>query len=307
MHPRDYQLPYLETFSKAAELTSFTAAAKALQLTQAAVSQRVQALEKTLDTPLFSRRGGRVVLTEAGRKLYDFAQRILELHQEARRAVTGHDVPVAGDLLLAASSIPGEHLLPALLTEFGHKHPQIRVRATITDSANAIGQVERGEASVGLVGNRFQNPHLEFGLFASDRMVAVVPPNHDLAKRNHVSVDQLLKLPLILREAGSGLRQCFEQALGAAGKNVAALQVALELGSNEAIKKAVLQGAGIAILSTYAIQTESEAGRLKGLRVDGLICDRDMFFVYDKRRAVPPAARRFLHFLESHPVASDRG
>src|SRR6516164_1595852 len=99
--PEDLRLPYLETFSKAAELSSFTGAAKALRLTQAAVSQRVQSLEKTLGKPLFKRQGGRVLLTEVGHKLYDYAQRILNLHREARREVAGWETPVAGELLLA--------------------------------------------------------------------------------------------------------------------------------------------------------------------------------------------------------------
>src|SRR5439155_3687594 len=144
----DLQLPYLETFSKAAELSSFTGAAKALRLTQASVSQRVQALEKTLGTPLFKRQGGRVLLTEAGQKLYDYAQRILDLHRQARREIAGHEAAVGGELLLAASSIPGEHLLPSLLSLFGQEHPRIRVRATVSDSMGVIAQVERGEVSL---------------------------------------------------------------------------------------------------------------------------------------------------------------
>src|SRR5579885_2164352 len=119
--PDDVQLPYLETFSKAAELSSFTGAAKALRLTQASVSQRVQALERTLGTPLFKRQGGRVLLTEAGQKLYEYAQRILDLHRQARREITGREAPPGGELSLAASSIPGEHLLPSLLSLFGKK------------------------------------------------------------------------------------------------------------------------------------------------------------------------------------------
>src|SRR6516164_5583238 len=110
--PEDLQLPYLETFSKAAELSNFTGAAKALRLTQASVSQRIQALESALGTSLFTRHGGRVLLTDAGRQLYEYAQQILDLHRRARIQITGHNAPVSGDLVLAASSIPGEHLLP---------------------------------------------------------------------------------------------------------------------------------------------------------------------------------------------------
>src|SRR5215475_7914775 len=95
---KGFQLPFLETFSKAAELSSFTGAAKALGLSQAAVSLRVQALEKRLDKPLFQRQGGRVLLTEDGQRLYDYAQRILDLHRAARRDLTGHEAPAAAEL-----------------------------------------------------------------------------------------------------------------------------------------------------------------------------------------------------------------
>jgi DNA-binding transcriptional LysR family regulator len=298
------QLPHLETFAKAAELSSFTGAAGALGLTQAAVSQRVQALEKSLGQSLFHRRAGRVLLTEAGRRLYDFAQRILDLHREARRQVTGRDAPAAGELLIAASSIPGEHLLPALLSHFRQKHPHIHVRASVSDSQAVTGQVERGEASVGLVGRKDDNRHLEFRYLTSDRIVLVAPPGHPLGGRKTVTVPQLAAYPLVVREAGSGSRHCFEKALERAGRSLADLRVAFELGSNEAIKEAVLRGAGVAVLSSLAVGEELRTGRLHALRVRGLRCDRDMFVVLDKRRVLPLPARLFLTFLETHPVTA---
>jgi LysR family transcriptional regulator, low CO2-responsive transcriptional regulator len=301
----ELQLPHLETFAKAAELNSFTGAARALQLSQAAVSQRMQALEKTLQTPLFKRQGGRVLLSEAGQKLYDYAQRILELHRQARHEITGQVVPIAGELVLAASSIPGEHLLPALLSVFGQAHPQMRVRATVSDSMGVMAQVERGEVSLGLVGRKADRPHLAFRHLTSDRMVLVVPPGHPLTRRKRVTVKQLPHYPLVLREAGSGLRHCFEKALQKAGLALADLRIALELGSNEAIKEAVLRGAGIAVLSTYAVQKELKTGQLHALEVGDLHCDRDMYIVQDRRRVLPFPARLFLIFLETHPIVAD--
>src|SRR5207248_2936125 len=111
-------LPHLATFAAAAERGSFTAAARDLGVSQAAVSQKVQALERELGVPLFRRAGGRVELTDAGRRLHEYARRILDLHREARREVAGREAPVEGELLVAASSVPGEHLLPALLAAF---------------------------------------------------------------------------------------------------------------------------------------------------------------------------------------------
>jgi DNA-binding transcriptional LysR family regulator len=133
-------------------------------------------------------------------------------------------------------------------------------------------------------------------------MVLVVPPHHALFRRKKVSVRQLSPYPFVLREVGSGLRHCFEKSLDKAGLSLADLQVALELGSNEAIKEAVLRGVGIAILSTYAVQKELRARQLCGLTVSDLHCDRDMYLIQDRRRVLSLPARLFLLFLETHPI-----
>src|SRR5207244_7885032 len=142
-------------------------------------------------------------------------------------------------------------------------------------SAAVIGLVESGAVSVGLVGRKTKSADLEFRHLAADRMVVVAPPGHAISKKQRMTLDQLAAHPLILREAGSGLRHCFERALERAGTSLADLRVALELGSNEAIKRAVLRGVGVAILSTYAVQKELKAGQLRALKVSDLHCDRD--------------------------------
>jgi DNA-binding transcriptional LysR family regulator len=292
-------LPYLDTFLRAAELSSFTAAARASSppLTQAAVSQRMAALEQAVGVPLFARRGGRVLLTEAGRRLHDYARRILELHREARREVGGLAVPLTGELILAASSVPGEHHLPALLAAFRQKAPHVQVRATVADSAAVLAQVEHGQAHLGLVGGKGDSMHLDYRPFAADTLALVVPAGHAWARRKAVSLAQLCAGPLILREAGSASRRCLEQALTAAGKSLRDVSVALELGSNEAIKEAVLRGMGLAVLSTQAVEKEAEAGRLHALPVTGLDLRREMFVVWDRRRVLPIPARQFLDLL----------
>jgi DNA-binding transcriptional LysR family regulator len=303
VEPSDLQLPYLETFSKAAELSSFTGTAKALGVTQAAVSQRVQALEKILGVSLFRRQGGRILLTEAGQQLYSYAQKIFDLHRDARHAISGQKPTISGALILGASTIPGEYFLPAILSVFHKKFPLIEVRASVSDSMGVISQVEQGKVQLGLVGRQTDSPHLEFRSFAHDRMVLVVPPKHVWSKRKRVSLRQLCQQPLILREAGSGLRHCFEKELARLGKSLRDLQIALELGSNEAIKKAVARGIGLAILSTYAVEKELKAGQLHALKVPDLHCDREMFLVWDRRRVLSAPASTFRFFLETHPIA----
>jgi DNA-binding transcriptional LysR family regulator len=292
-------LPYLDTFAEAAERSSFTAAARALDLTQAAISQRVAALESNLGVSLFDRRAGRVALTEAGRLLYDFVQRIFALHRQARQEIAGRTAPVKGELFLAASSVPGEHLLPALLSAFRQRHPHIQVRATSYDTRAVLQQVENGAAHLGLVGGKGDSPHLEYHPLGSDELALIVPSGHDWSRRKRVSLEQLAEQPLILREEGSGSRSRLEQALTQAGRSLRDLRVVLELGSNEAIKEAVLRGLGLAVLSNLAVEKELRDGRLCTLRVAGLTLARQMFVVRDRRRALPVPARLFLDLIGS--------
>ena len=299
----DDPLPHLETFARAAELGSFTAAARGLRLTQAAVSQRIRALEQALDVSLFRRQAGRVFLTEAGQRLFRYAQQIVALQEQARQEVTGKRVPLAGALTLAASSVPGEHLLPPILGAFRRKYPHIQVKASVADSAAVLEQVEHGKADLGLVGKKQDSPHLEFRTFACDEMVLVVPADHPWKKRRRLRLDELCRQPLLLREVGSGSRWCLEQGLARAGKSVGDLQVVLELGSNEGIKEAVQGGVGVALLSTHSVAREVKSGRLHALRVTGLELQRDLFAVRDRRRALSIPARLFLDFLAPCPRA----
>ncbi|MFT3879683.1 MAG: selenium metabolism-associated LysR family transcriptional regulator [Gemmatales bacterium] len=297
-------LPHLATFSKAAELSSFTGAAKALRISQASVSQRVQSLEKLLGKPLFKRQGGRVLLTQAGQKVYQYSQRIMELHREIRSEISGQKSSVSGELILGASSVPGEHLLPSLLSTFRKQYPEVRVSATVSDSMSVMNQVERGEVNLGLVGRKSKSPHLMFQYFAKDRMKLIIPPEHPLRRIRKVSVDHLTKYPIILREVGSGLRHSLEKSLERNGRSLSELHIAMELGSNQAIKEAVIQGVGIAVLSTYAIHKEVKAMQLYGMEITDLQCDREMFVVQDKRRVLPSPARLFVSFLENHPIVT---
>jgi DNA-binding transcriptional LysR family regulator len=290
-------LPHLDTFAKAAELNSFTAAARQMGLSQAAVSQRVQALERSLSARLFQRQGGHTFLTEAGQCLYEYAQRILALHGEARQKITGKEEPLVAQLLLAASSIPGEHVLPEMLARFRERHPHVQIRVTVSDSAMVLHQVEQGQAQLGLVGRKGSSASLEHRCFARDRMVLVVPAGHPWARRKRISLEQFSEQPLIVRETGSGSRDCLEQALAQAGRSIADLQISFELGSNEAIKEMVSRGLGVAVLSEQAVRREVEAGTLHALEIADLDLKRDLYVVWDRRRVLSIPAQLFLDFL----------
>lgn len=301
------ELPHLETFAEAAERGSFTAAARHLGLTQAAVSQRVQQLEAALRTRLFRRTAGGAALTEAGRRLHAYARRILDLTAEARAVVTGVPDEVKGELVLAASSVPGQHLLPPVLAAFRDRHPLVRVRVSVSDTDVVLRQVEHGHAHLGLVGGHGGTAELEFRRFACDELALVVPSGHPWWRKKRVLVSDLLSQPLIQREPGSGSRRCLERALERLGVAPARLNVALELDSSEAIKGAVLEGAGVAVLSRRSVEKEVNAGQLRAVPVEGLTLGRDIYVVRDRRRVLPGPAQLFLTLVQPEPESPSPG
>lgn len=297
------ELPNLDTFAEAAELCSFTAAARKLGISQAAVSQRIHQLESALRTPLFHRESGRVALTTAGKKLHEYARRILDLTNEAFDSVTGTTSEIAGELVIAASSVPGEHLLPPALAEFRKQHPAIQVRVSVLDTDAVFQELEHGPAQLGIVGGRGGNAHLEFRRFAHDELVVVVHRKHPWWNKTRVSAQELTSQPLIHRERGSGSRKCLEQSLERIGISPDSLNVVLELGSNEAIKEAVMAGMGVAVLSECVVQKDIDAGLLHTVRVSKLSLDRDFFVVRDSRRALSAQANLFMHALKPEPAS----
>jgi DNA-binding transcriptional LysR family regulator len=300
------ELPHLATFAVVAEGRSFTLAARGLGITQAAVSQRIAALESELRIALFDRRAGRIALTDAGERLYRYARNILDLHGLARAEVGGFRPTISGELALAASSVPGECFLPAALSAFHARYPGVHVQATVSDSGAAVQDVIKGRATLGLVGQTADKASLECRPIGGDTLVLVVAPGHRFASRRRIPLKALLGEPLIVREQGSGSRRTLEKGLERSGGSLAGLNVTLELGSNAAIRDAVKRGLGIAFLSRLAVRRELDAGELHAVAVTGLALNRVFYLVHHRRRPLSPAASAFVHFLAAYPIGLDR-
>jgi DNA-binding transcriptional LysR family regulator len=273
-------------------------------MTQGAVSQHIRALERELDVSLFRRHAGRVDLTEAGRRLYDYAQRILSLHAEARRDLGQLSSEVQGELHIAASTIPAQHYLASLLAEFRKPFPQVHVVAEVADSAQVTSMVEAGRAMMGLVGYRISAPWAEYRVFATDRLALVGPVGHRWASQEAVSIDELRSEPLVLRESGSGTRACFDRAIVSQKLTLADFNISMELGNNDSIKDAVLRGLGVTLLSIRTVQGEVSSGRLREFPIPTLDLARELYIITDTRRAIPAPARAFKHFILTQSAAS---
>lgn len=291
---------HLRTFVTAADCEHFTRAADKLGLTQAAVSKHIGLLEEGLGVALFERQGRAVRRTEAGNRLYQYAQQILALIETARHDVSGRHSTVHGTLKIATSSVPAEWLLPELLAGFHAAQPDVRVSVDVSDSAGAAAAVQSGAADLGIVGEMPLNNDLETRAVADDELLIIAAPDHAHADSGTISLERLRKEPIIVREPGSASRHCVEQHLQAAGITPNELNVAMEMNSNEAVRCAVQRGVGVAFQSRRAVENDVAQGRLAALAIRGVPIRRKLYLVTTNRGAASPAAKAFLDFLQEN-------
>jgi LysR family transcriptional regulator, low CO2-responsive transcriptional regulator len=288
-------LRQLEIFLAVARARSFRRAADTLALSQPALSQQIKGLERELDVDVFDRLGRTIALTQAGRLLEEQSQRIVAMVGSLREALSELRGLQRGVLRLGASTTPGIYLLPGLLARFKIRYPKIEVSLHIGNSREVEDRVRATEVDLGLVGGHVSNAKatcVEASL--QDRIVLVVPPEHPWASRRAISSEGLREECLLVREEGSATRRVIDTELDRAGIVPGSR---LELGHTEAIKQAVLAGLGVAFVSEYAVRAEVTAGRLKEVRVRGLVIQRHFHAIRHDGRTLSPLERAFLDVL----------
>jgi DNA-binding transcriptional LysR family regulator len=288
----------LRVFCTVAETKSFSKASEIIHLTQPAVSLQVQALEEIYETKLFDRSGGSVTLTPAGELLYNYAKEILGLYASARKDINAMVGLVKGNLSVGASSTIGNYLLPSAIVSFRRSHPRIKTNLLIGNTKLVIEKLLAGEVDVGLVEGEVSKHNLVVEKLIPDMLVVIMSPDHDWAKRKSISVSELVKEPVIMREEGSGTRQMIEKCLKDNKVDTAELPVSLVLGSTEAIKTAVEDGLGVSILSAWAVRKEIQAGTLVASHFKDARFQRHFSLVKRKKGFSSHTLEEFLEFLK---------
>ena len=290
----------LAAFCAVVERKSFSQAAARLGVTQPAVSLQIRSLEQRLGRQLLDRSGRRVEPTEAGRRLYASAQRLLAAEDDLLEELAGEDEGiVTGTLDLGASTGPGGTVVPLLLCEFQQTHPEVRVRLSVSDTQTVVQQVADRVLELGIVGAGRKHRGVVFEPFFRDEVVLACPTNHDLAGKT-ISLEQLKSQPLIVMQEGAGVRQVIEDELRKAGTRLRDLDVRLELGLQESVRSAVLGGHGVTFISRLAIEADLASGRIATARVRGLDPVREIFLARASGRSETRAARAFLTFAREN-------
>lgn len=285
----------LQVFHTVARLLSFTKAAETLHMTQPAVTFQVRQLEEFFNTRLFDRTHNRITLTAAGERVFEYAERIIGLYNEMNIRVRDITGDVSGVLIIGASTTIAEYVLPALLGEFQARHPEVRIRLSVSNSLGIVHMVESNTVDIGIVESQVANKNLAVEVCWQDQLVFICRPDHPLAQAAEVPVRQLLELPFLAREEGSGTREVISDYLVHNGVQWHDLNLSMEFGSPESVKSSVEAGLGISIVSKATVTKELRLGTLVALPLNPPI-ERPFSFVYQRQKFRLRAVEEFMRF-----------
>lgn len=296
-------LKQLEIFLWVAELKSFTRAARKLYMSQPAVSFQVRALEDDLGVRLFWRNEKSVHLTEAGRLLYPEAREMVNRFQKIKSRLEDLKGLRTGRLTVAASTTPGEYVLPLLIGDFKRDYPGVQVSLRIGGSGEVEKLLVQREVDLGFTGVLLANKEIECIPWLDDRLVLIVPPDHPWVSKGEVGLAELTEAPLILREPGSGTRRTFEARLAGREIGIARCNVVLELGSTRAVITAVQAGLGVSVVSYWAAQEPLLLKKVEEVRLRGLDLERKLYVARHRNWLGDYATEAFFDYVVNRGVA----
>lgn len=288
------ELSQLEVFLTVARERRFSRAAEKLYRTQSAVSQTIRKLEQEIGEPLFDRTSREGVLTDAGRVLQEYAEKLLNLRQDAQEALIEMRELQKGSLAIAANEFTALYLLP-VLGEFRHLHPTIKITVQRSLGSRIPDDILKHNVELGVLSYNPQEPQLQSTVVYLDELVFVVPPGHPLASAGEVSIRQLGAESFVAHIVSSPYR---DKVIEAFRQHKTPLHMDVELPTLQAIKRFVSMGNGVALVPEISVENEIERGELVRIPVRDLHFQRKLRLVYRQESTLSHAGRAFLKVAE---------
>ena len=293
----------IEAFVNVVRYKSFSRAADATFFTQPTISTHISILEKELGTKLLDRKGRIVEMTPQGRQFYKYAVEMVNTRAQAIDALDKDSDKVEGVLELQTSSIPGITFLPEMLAGFRKEHTKTMFYVDQSDSATVADNICERRGELGFVGEKGNNPNLEYNKLFSDRSVLVVPAGM-FTDSEEVGIEEIVGLPFIWRENGSATQKSFEDAVIRKGYDRTSFEVVAMFNDLDAIIRSVESVLGVSILSEQTVAKLSSPG-IRAVNINGFNANRDFYMINMKSVALSPVAESFKQYvLERRPAGS---
>lgn len=291
----------LKVFYAAASKLNFTKAANDLFITQPAVTKNIKELEQQTGVTLFERNGGRLILTEAGEILKEHAKKILDQYNQADYALSILNGKESGLLKLGASTTISQYVIPTILAQFHARHPGIQLQLVNGNTE----QIEKGlldkEIDLAITEGSASNHSIKYIPFLKDEIVLVTATSNCTTPQVE-DYNELKKLPLVMRENGSGTLEIIEQCLKEKNIHLQELDIKMQLGSSESIKEFLLHSNYYAFLSVHAITRYLQDGSLTIIDIADMDIHRKFYFahMYGTLSALPNLFMKFAFQQQSH-------
>ena len=286
----------MRLFAQVVEEQSFTVVARKLGISQPAVSNQMRALEEKLGVKLLYRKGKSFALTPEGETVYRHALHLIDDWTELMREIGGSERVMNGKVHIGASHIPGEYLLPIYIASFRKLYPEIKFKLSIGDSLEMAEKVLAHEVDFAVVGAVFDTEKLTSEFWLKDELGLVVSSDHTYSSVRNIDINTLKETPMVIREIGSGHRRALEEELVKRGLDLNDFNIALEVGSTEAVKNAVRAGMGYSFLSKHALELGEKHG-LVWTNAEDLYIERGFYLLTRRNKPLTAIAGEYYHYL----------
>lgn len=287
-----------EVFRTIAQAKSFTKAAKILNFTQPAISSQVKMLEQNFNVALFERSNTGVKLTEAGRKFYEYGERILAMYAEMEREIANISGNNREFINIGASYTAGNYFLPSSIITFKELHENVHIRLDIGHSNDIVTMIKDRSLDLGVVeGDLYQDKEVQVYKVKSNELVLIAPPRNRWFSSRVITLEELMQAPFIAREEESSIRHFVGSYLKSEGVSFDDFNVVTEISNFEAIKEAVLRNKGVSLVPLPVVQRELMEGHLMRLEIKGLRLAWDMKVVVRANENLTGLKEELLDFL----------
>jgi len=284
----------LKVFRSVAANLSFTKAANELFITQPAITKNIQALEKEIGLRLFSRIGNKITLTPAGKVLFEYANKLSTMKIDLDNRLNSFKEEKTGVLRIGASTTIAQYIIAEVLAKFHKKFPSVKIFLTSGNSEKIAAALLNGEIDLGIVEGKVKSHDIHYTKFISDELVAVVSQRNNLIVKNEITLNELTKIPIVLRESGSGTLEVFEHAIRNKKIKLSSLNIIMQLGSTEAIKQYLETDNCLGFISIRAIEKELKKGTLRKIKVRNFQIKRTLDFIMPQGSSFSAMAVQFI-------------
>ena len=288
---------HLLAFVTVVRKKSFTVAAKELYMTQPAISWQIKNLENEIDLVLIERKERGTKLTEAGKQFYIYAEKIIKAHEQLLEEMKQLKCMEKGKLIVGASTVPGEYILPAYMSSFKDTYPTTEVEIVTGSSESIVEDLINEDIHIGVVGMKINDSRITSKAFKKDKVVCIVRKNHPLTLLETVHAKDLLKYPLVVREKGSGSRRLLEEQLEKKGLRLKSFPYFNELSGSRAGITAVKNSDYLAFVSSLVAEDSESLGDVVNIDVDDFNMNRNIYLIYNNLKTLSPLSETFVNFI----------